>query len=166
MVNPAKSADARNISRILFQNLYSASVASEEKNVVVLQSNYLPWKGYFDLISKADLFIFYDDVQFTKNDWRNRNKIKTPRGADWISIPCGANLKRLVNEVTVSNHEWQADHWNRICINYSKTEYFNEYKEFFEDFYLNRVWGNLSELMASLAPSLALARKSSKARHR
>ena len=67
--------------------------------VGVLQSNYLPWKGYFDLIASVDLFVFHDDLRYTKNDWRNRNKIKTPNGANWISIPCGTNQKRLINEV-------------------------------------------------------------------
>lgn len=130
-------------------------MASKEKKVVLLQSNYLPWKGYFDLISKADLFIFYDDVQFTTRDWRNRNKIKTPRGAEWISIPCGTDRKRLINEVTISKHDWQHDHWNRISINYSKAEYFNLYKEFFENFYLNTKWTSLSQLNQYLIVSIA-----------
>ncbi|WP_198291691.1 WbqC family protein, partial [Pseudomonas asplenii] len=52
------------------------------KKTVILQSNYIPWKGYFDLIYEADLFIFYDDLQYTKNDWRNRNKIKTSKGCE------------------------------------------------------------------------------------
>jgi hypothetical protein len=65
------------------------------KTVVVLQSNYIPWKGYFDLIHDADEFIFYDDVQFTKNDWRNRNKVKTAKGAEWMTIPVQAG-KELI----------------------------------------------------------------------
>jgi hypothetical protein len=130
-------------------------VEKTEKKVVVLQSNYLPWKGYFDLIGRSDLFIFYDDVQFTKNDWRNRNKIKTPRGAEWISIPCGPDLKRLIREVTITRHDWQKDHWNRIKINYLGTPYFNLYKDFFEDFYLNRIWTSLSELNQYLIVHIA-----------
>jgi len=127
-----------------------------EKKVVVLQSNYLPWKGYFDLISRADLFIFYDDVQFTKNDWRNRNKIKTPRGAEWISIPCGTDLKRLILEVEIIDKNWQRDHWNRITINYSRANYFKDYRDFFEDFYLNHVWRNLSQLNQHLIKKIAI----------
>lgn len=130
-------------------------MAIEEKKVVVLQSNYLPWKGYFDLISRADLFIFYDDVQFTKNDWRNRNKIKTPRGAEWISIPCGTDLKRLIREVEIIDKDWQKDHWNRIAIHYAKANYFNEYKDFFKDFYLNQLWKNLSQLNQYLIMGIA-----------
>ncbi len=128
---------------------------AKERKVVVLQSNYLPWKGYFDLIRHADEFVFYDDVQFTKNDWRNRNKIMTPRGPEWISIPCGTNLKRLINEVTISDHDWQKDHWNRINIHYAKAEHFNLYKDFFEEFYLNRVWTNLSELNQYLITNIS-----------
>jgi hypothetical protein len=126
-----------------------------EKKVVVLQSNYLPWKGYFDLVGKADVFVFYDDVQFTKNDWRNRNKIKTPRGAEWISIPCGTNLKRLINEVTLADHRWQQDHWNRIKLNYSNAPYFDSYREFFEAFYCQTQWANLSQLNQHLITSIA-----------
>lgn len=125
------------------------------RRVVVLQSNYLPWKGYFDLIRRADLFVFYDDVQFTKNDWRNRNKIKTPAGADWISIPCGTNLKRLIQEVQPSNADWQSGHWRRITEGYGDTPYFNLYKPFFEDFYLGRTWTNLSELNQYLIRHIA-----------
>ena len=60
------------------------------KRVAILQSNYIPWKGYFDMINMVDLFMFYDDVQYTTRDWRNRNQIKTPNGLQWLSIPCGA----------------------------------------------------------------------------
>ena len=57
--------------------------------LAVLQSDYIPWKGYFDIIHDADLFLFYDEVQYTKNDWRNRNRIKTKQGLKWLTLPCG-----------------------------------------------------------------------------
>lgn len=57
------------------------------KKVAIVQSNYIPWKGYFDLINLADEFILFDDMQYTKRDWRNRNKTKTPSGSKWITIP-------------------------------------------------------------------------------
>ena len=75
------------------------------KKVAILQSNYLPWKGYFSIIAKADLFIFHDDLQFTKNDWRNRNKIKTETSTDWISIPCGISEKRLICDVNLNDNK-------------------------------------------------------------
>ena len=57
------------------------------KKVAILQSNYIPWKGYFDIIGSVDEFVLYDDMQYTKNDWRNRNLIKTPNGPAWLTIP-------------------------------------------------------------------------------
>lgn len=123
--------------------------------VVVLQSNYLPWKGYFDLIRHADLFIFYDDVQYTKNDWRNRNKIKTSSGTEWITIPCGTDLKRLIREVTISDHGWQSSHWNRIQNAYKDSEFLSMYKSFFEDFYIHKTWTNLSSLNQYLIRHIA-----------
>lgn len=74
------------------------------KKVGVIQSNYIPWKGYFDLIHDVDLFVFYDDVQYTKNDWRNRNLIKTPTGAKWLTIPVSSNLNNLIYEVELKDH--------------------------------------------------------------
>ena len=116
------------------------------KKVTICQSNYIPWKGYFDLISKVDLFIFHDDLQYTKNDWRNRNLIKTQNDLKWITIPCGSNEKRLINEVVIEDPSWQKKHWQMIKLNYKKATYFNEYKDFFEEFYLNNEWKSLSEL--------------------
>ena len=69
------------------------------KRVAVLQSNYIPWKGYFDIVNNVDLFIFYDDLQFTKNDRRNRNRIKAAQGPEWISIPVRQDMNRLICEV-------------------------------------------------------------------
>ena len=64
------------------------------KKLAVSQSNYIPWKGYFDMIAAVDQFVILDDVQFTKNDWRNRNVIKTPLGLSWLSIPVGKKINR------------------------------------------------------------------------
>ena len=71
----------------------------------VIQSNYIPWKGYFDIIHSADTFVFYDDVQFTKNDWRNRNKIKTNQGTLWLTIPVGDNIDRLICDVSIIDRD-------------------------------------------------------------
>ena len=71
------------------------------KRVAILQSNYIPWKGYFDLIASVDEFVFYDDVQYTTNDWRNRNRIKTPQGVQWLTIPVGDRIHRTVRDVTI-----------------------------------------------------------------
>ena len=125
--------------------------------VVVLQSNYIPWKGYFDLVHDADLFVFYDDLQFTKNDWRNRNKIKTPKGAQWATIPVGADAHRLICEVTIKDFEWQERHWALFKQHYGKCPHFARYRTFFEEVYLSRQWSNLSELNQHLIRSISEA---------
>jgi len=125
------------------------------KTVVVLQSNYIPWKGYFDLIHDADLFIFYDDVQFTKNDWRNRNKIKTSKGLEWITVPVGTSTGLRIHEVGIKNAAWQKKHWKTVRQNYAKSPYFDDYREFFEDFYLGRQWMTLSDMNQHLIRAIA-----------
>ncbi len=125
------------------------------KIVAMTQSNYIPWKGYFDLINLADEFFFYDDVQYTHQDWRNRNKIKTPKGAEWLSIPVGKDRNRLIYEVGIKDHNWQKQHWGKILSNYRTTAYFKEYREFFEEIYLNRVWTNLSDFNQHVIKSIS-----------
>lgn len=126
------------------------------KRVAILQSNYIPWRGYFDIIGMVDEFIFHDDLQYTKQDWRNRNKIKTKNGLVWLTIPCGSNEKRLINEVTLMDTSWQKKHWDIIKANYMKAEFFNQYKEFFEDIYLSKVWYNLSDLNQYLIKKISI----------
>jgi hypothetical protein len=104
----------------------------KEKKVAILQSNYIPWKGYFDIIKMVDEFIIYDDVQYTKNDWRNRNKIKTNNGILWLTIPVNHSISQKINEIKILNKSWRIKHWNTISQNYSKTKYFREFKEIFE----------------------------------
>lgn len=116
------------------------------KSVAVVQSNYLPWKGYFDLIHDVDLFVFYDDVQYTKNDWRNRNLVKTPAGPAWITVPVGRDLHRLIREVAITDRHWAAKHWKTLAQNYGRAPYFGAYRPFFEHVYLERTWQRLSEL--------------------
>lgn len=120
------------------------------KRVAVLQSNYIPWKGYFDIIHDVDLFIFYDDLQFTKNDWRNRNRIKAAQGAEWITIPVGQDSNRLICEVELKDPAWQAKHWRSLQQNYGRCPHFLRYREYFEDVYLGQRWTNLSMLNQSL----------------
>lgn len=109
------------------------------KKIAISQSNYIPWKGYFDLISMVDEFILYDDMQYTKRDWRNRNKIQTPQGLQWLSIPVEVKGKyfQKICETKISDKNWGTKHWNTIKHNYSKAKYFKEYKDLFEELYLN-----------------------------
>lgn len=122
----------------------------KSKKVAVLQSNYIPWKGYFDIINMVDLFIFHDDLQYTKQDWRNRNKIKTEKGPEWLTVPCGTNEKRLICEVELKDSSWQRKHWNKIKNCYQRTKYFGQYKDFFEEIYLRNKWTNLSVMNQSI----------------
>lgn len=109
------------------------------KRIAILQSNYIPWKGYFDLINSVDEFVIYDDMQYTRRDWRNRNKIKTPDGTKWLSIPVEVSGKYLqkISETVVSDRTWAITHWKTIRQFYSRARYFGEYRQVFEDFYFN-----------------------------
>ena len=123
--------------------------------VAVLQSNYVPWKGYFDIIHDVDTFIFYDDVQFTKNDWRNRNRIKTAQGLQWLSVPVGGSISRLIREVEIPDARWQRKHYETIRQSYSKAPCFGHVEKFLEDVYLARTWKTLSELNQFLITTIA-----------
>jgi len=125
------------------------------KKVAIIQSSYIPWKGYFDIIHDVDLFIFYDDRQYTVRDWRNRNKIKTPDGTRWLTIPVGSDRNRLIYEVGIVDDSWQKNHWDTLKQYYSNASYFKEYKDFFEHVYLEMKWGNLSELNQYLVKSIS-----------
>lgn len=114
--------------------------------VAILQSNYIPWKGYFDIIAKSDIFVIYDEVQYTKNDWRNRNLIKTKEGLHWLSIPIRQeHLDQKIFETNVSFSGWSKKHKNSLQINYGKALYFKEYKDTFFEIYDNAST-NLSEI--------------------
>lgn len=118
--------------------------------VAVLQSNYIPWKGYFDLIHDVDLFVFYDDVQYTKSDWRNRNRIKTANGLLWLTVPVGDSCRRRVDEVQIPDPGWQQRHWQTLSQNYGRCAHFERYRDYFEAVYLGQRWSSLSELNQSL----------------
>jgi hypothetical protein len=94
-----------------------------------IQSNFLPWRGYFDFIREVDLFIIHDDVQYTKGDWRNRNKIKTPRGAEWITVPVHyRQSSQLIEDTEIDNSRpWERNMLNRIQVSYQKAPYFEPY---------------------------------------
>jgi hypothetical protein len=125
------------------------------KRVAIIQSNYIPWKGYFDIIHDVDLFIFHDDLQYTKNDWRNRNKIKTPQGAVWLTIPVGVHEDKLICEVELREKGWAKKHWRMLQQFYSKAPHFHRYKEFFQHVYLEREWLLLSDLNQFLIQHIA-----------
>ena len=106
------------------------------KKVSILQSNYLPWKGYFDIINAVDEFILYDDMQYTKNDWRNRNKIKTNQGVQWLTVPVKVeSLSQLIRETEIASDVWRAKHAKTLAMSYSKAKHFREQWPAFEALY-------------------------------
>lgn len=109
------------------------------KKVAIVQSNYIPWKGYFDLINSVDEFILFDDMQYTRRDWRNRNKIKTAKGLIWLTIPVQVKGKYYQNikDTEIIDMEWGHQHWKTITFNYNRSRYFPTYKHIFESLYLN-----------------------------
>jgi hypothetical protein len=96
------------------------------KRLVILQSNYLPWLGYFDLMRRADVFVILDVVQYTKHDWRNRNRIKTPNGPRWLTIPVGFSLSAAtpIDEVMVANRDWADSHVSTLRQFYKRAHSF------------------------------------------
>lgn len=107
--------------------------------IAISQSNYIPWKGYFDNIALVDEFILYDDMQYTKRDWRNRNKIKTAQGLKWLSVPVEVKGKyfQKIKDTRVSNKDWNINHLNILKNNYSKAKCYKEVLPFVEDLYIN-----------------------------
>ncbi len=95
--------------------------------VGIIQSNYFPWRGYFDFISKVDLFVFHDDIQYTKGDWRNRNRIKTPNGPRWITVPVRyKTTSQLICETEIDEStDWRKQHLNLFAENYRKAPFFD-----------------------------------------
>jgi hypothetical protein len=121
------------------------------KKIAIVQSNYIPWKGYFDIIGMVDEFIIYDEVQYTKNDWRNRNKIKTPLGLQWITIPVyQKSLRQKISETEISTSNWGMKSWNTIKANYTKAPYFKTLSLPYEEFYRTFKGTRLSEINTAL----------------
>lgn len=118
-------------------------------NIVILQSNYIPWKGYFELITDADIFCFYDEVQYTKNDWRNRNQLINNNGPFWLTIPIQKDAVKLkISEVELPKSKWQLDHLNIINQTYKKSTQFDAVFPLLEEIYLNE-WNYLSHFNQS-----------------
>lgn len=111
-------------------------------NVVILQPSYIPWRGYFDQIRRADLFIFYDDVQYDKHGWRNRNQIKTAQGKQWLTIPVhskGVTEGIPIKDVRIDwSRPWAKNHLKALTISYSKAPCFKTYLPLLESFYDRR----------------------------
>lgn len=124
--------------------------------VAIVQSCYIPWKGYFDLIGSVDEFIVYDDMQYTRRDWRNRNLIKTPQGLSWLTLPVKVKGKyfQSIRETELDGQRWRTDHWKALQQNYRRAPYFEQIAEVLAPFYLEHEYVGLSELNRALLEAL------------
>lgn len=124
-------------------------LTSNERKIAILQPNYIPWKGTFDLINQVDVFVFYDDVQYTVKDWRSRNRIKTQSGDIWLSVPVIHKGRRnqLIYEAEIdTSSNWQKAHFKSLSIAYKKAPYYDKYSYLFDEIYRNNEWTNIADL--------------------
>jgi hypothetical protein len=110
---------------------------------VILQPSYIPWRGYFGQIQRADVFVFYDDVQYDKHGWRNRNQIRTAQGRQWLTIPVHSHAvieKSIpINKVQIDwSKPWNKAHWKALTFAYARAPFFQKYAPLLESFYQRR----------------------------
>jgi hypothetical protein len=133
------------------------------KTVAIVQSCYVPWKGYFDLIAAADEFVLYDDAQYTRQGWRNRNMIKTPAGPAWLTIPVERGFQPI-KDTRIADPRWSVKHWKSIRQNYAGAAHFGDAGELIGRLYAEV--GGMSRLsdvnyhfLAGLCAALGIATK-------
>jgi hypothetical protein len=121
------------------------------------QPQYLPWLGYIDKIDKADVFCYLDNVQYKKNDWQNRNRIKTADGWQWVTTPVRYRFPQKINEVAINNTlNWRRKHLHALITNYKKTPYFEDYIDIFRRIYAAD-WEYLVNLNIQMAEEIRIA---------
>lgn len=122
------------------------------KKVAIVQSCYIPWKGYFDLIGAVDEFILYDDMQYTRRDWRNRNKIKTPQGLHWLTVPVRVKGKyaQTIRETEIDGMLWAETHWRSLTQHYRRAPYFHQIAAYLEPYYRQHTYTHLADLNHAL----------------
>ncbi|TMJ97028.1 MAG: WbqC family protein [Actinobacteria bacterium] len=127
------------------------------KRVAIVQSSYIPWKGYFDLMRRVDEFILYDDAQYTRRDWRNRNVIKTKDGLLWLTIPVEVRGKfhQAIKDVRVSDPAWPNRHFKSIAAAYARAPFFRDYRDAIEDLYRGAACPRLSDINRRFLQGLA-----------
>jgi hypothetical protein len=117
--------------------LINSLAPRKQKRVAIVQSNYIPWKGYFDLIAAVDEFIFYDDRQYTRGDWRNRNQIKTPQGVQWLTVPVKkkGNYHQEIRHIAIEGTDWINHHLEILRRTYGRAPFLKEVMSFLEPIY-------------------------------
>jgi hypothetical protein len=123
----------------------------------IMQPTYLPWMGYFGMMDLADIFVFYDDVQFEKRSWQQRNKIVMPPGSCiWLSVPVSHHQEVSIKDVRISHEtDWQDKHWKSIYHAYNRASYFKDYQEVLGKIYQTH-WDYLSDLNINIIQTLAI----------
>lgn len=120
----------------------------QRKRIAILQSNYVPWKGYFNLVDSVDEFVLLDSVQYTRGDWRNRNRIKSAQGLKWLSIPIQTSGKfpQLIEDARTSDENWPKHHWRQLWESYRRAPAFEEMAAQIEPVYASSPTRWLSEI--------------------
>lgn len=126
----------------------SAEAKRAGKRVAIIQSNYIPWKGYFDIVNMVDEFILYDDRQYTRRDWRNRNVVKTSNGLRWLTIPVRVKgrFDQRIDETVIDDPSWAATHWRTIGQEYAGAAHFKAYRDRVGELYERATMERLSEV--------------------
>jgi hypothetical protein len=111
--------------------------------IAIHQPNYLPYLGFFDKMMRADIFVIYDNTQFNDRDFQHRNKIRTPHGWQWLTVPVESksiSIKdiKIKNETIIDGVTWKEAHFRKIRDNYKKTPYYASYEEQLKTIYENR----------------------------
>lgn len=115
------------------------------KRIAVFQSNYLPWKGFFDLINSVDEFVIDDQVQYTKQSWRNRNRIKTPHGLMWLTVPVHFHFPQSIDKVTISDPNWWRKHWRAVESSYRRAPGWRDYGDALYSMWQTATYPTLSQ---------------------
>lgn len=114
--------------------------------IAIHQPQYLPWLGYFDKMDRADVFVMLDDVQYKKNEWQNRNKIRNAQSWQWLTVPVKYNFGQLLSEVRIDNAgDWRSNHMKSLELNYSRAPFFGDHAGFFREAY-SREWEFLADI--------------------
>lgn len=114
--------------------------------VTIHQPQFLPWLGYLDKIDQAEVFVALDDVQFKKNEWQNRNRIRTAQGWQWVTVPVLHRFGQLVNEVRINpSEQWRAQHLRALEIHYARAPFRDPYLRQLDDLY-REPWERLGDL--------------------
>lgn len=128
-------------------------------NCVILQPSYIPWRGYFHQVFRADVFVFYDDVQYDKRGWRNRNRVKTPQGSKWLTIPVqqrhGLGPTEIRSVEIDWRQSWNSKHWMILQQSYNKAPFFRRYRSLLEHFFCERHDQFLADLTIEFTMALA-----------